>query len=1007
MNRFWWSIVHAFAWVVVRVYYRTFDVSGRSHVPAEGPILVVVNHPNSLFDAAALILAIGRPVRIGAKEPLFRMKVLGPLLRRLGGIPIHRKQDAGADPSRNQATYRAYVDGLHAGEVCAIFPEGTTHVEPALQHIKAGAARIAVQAEEERDGQLGLAVLPVGLMYRPVQAFRGAAYVRIGEPFSVGKDSKQPRDVSIPAVQARMRERMSPLMVHLDRVDLAPMVSDIARIWDAYQHHDNASGPHAARADIERMAGQCLNHFLATDPDLVEAVGARLDTYRLHAEDAGIGKHSLELRERPFHWTAEFVGLCLRVILGLPIFLIGVLTAYVPARITDHLARGLAEREGDAALPLMRVLVGGMAFGAFWAPLAWLFHGWSGSWMVTSIFMALVAASALATSGYRRRVTAMRRRFFALAPNFVRKRALSRAVAARTRLLWLLQESLLRYEAETGRTILPTEEVRLRHAELGQRRSIRLRRLAVVGVGLLALALLADPTPTNVERLAAKPSPWLETLEPVRESQLNADAAALHGYLQVLRDVDARQTKLRDEFRAGTRDYYAPADSNAIQAAVAEYLRGQEGLLRLAWFYRETPPDRRSDVQAKAFLIAHTAIVELCARGMQFVETFEDDADARGKLNEGDRDRDIPPRLFDSVRENLADPTSLSLLSEGVAHFDTLRDQGALPTGEPWEGLAVEAERGADVVATLSERIASYDLRSTMRKALRRGDQSRYTVSALVSTWIGDARVKKREGSPGLISDAQVEELRARLQPGDILIERRNWYLSNAFLPGFWPHSALYLGGAAGMRELGIADDPRVAKHMDALASPDAHGAQLVVIEAVSEGVIFTSLEHSIGEADAVCVLRPNLPPDVIAEAVAKALAQQGKPYDFDFDFFSADALVCTEVLFQAYGDVIEIEPVEIAGRRTLPALEFVRAWADDREGDTPRYTLIAFLDHHEATNEAIEGDADALVATLDRPGITLLGKEDGRVRIFSLPMLLLAALAGFAILLPRLRRAR
>src|SRR5690606_13014354 len=122
------------------------------------------------------------------------------------------------------------------------------------------------------------------------------------------------------------------------------------------------------------------------------------------------------------------------------------------------------------------------------------------------------------------------------------------------------------------------------------------------------------------------------------------------------------------------------------------------------------------------------------------------------------------------------------------------------------------------------------------------------------------------------------------------------------FLPGYWPHSALYVGTAEELRAMGLEADPRVAGHLAEFAEPDATGHARRFIEAISEGVVFTTLEHSVGEADSVAVLRPRLTPPQIREVIARAFSHAGKPYDFDFDFFSADKLVCTEVVYRAFG---------------------------------------------------------------------------------------------------------
>jgi len=997
----WRRFALTLAWLVTRVYYRSFKVTGAENLPPDGPVLLVVNHPNSLIDAGALISAISRPVRFGAKAPLFRSKLWGPVLRGTGGIPIHRREDRDADPSRNQDAYSSFVAGLHAGDVCAIFPEGFSHLEPRLSVVKAGAAKIALIAQQMSGHALRIPIVPVGLSFRPAQSFRGAAFVKIGEPFDCADVATRPFEESIPVVQQRIRDAIEPLMIHMERPDLEPLVRGVASAYRAHQkaaRRDVASQPEA-----ERVASRAFNHFLATDPTVVDEVRRRHGDYVDLVGDDRVRETALRIRESRVRWFLTFIGLFIELILGFPIFVVGFLVSLLPVRLTEHIARRMIKTGGgEAALPVTRIVVGTFAFGAFYAALGWLFHDWSRSHWATLAFGGMLVVCTLFMIRYRRHASAWKHRLLALSPAFVQKKAMLAAAEARKRLVWFVHQMLLRYQEEVGEQILPSEEEVLRKAERRQRFKVLARRaLLVVGV-VAAFFVIRGCDRAVPKQLVDVPSPWMRLPADQTGLVLNRDAHALAGYLEALDALDKREIELREDFREGRRDYYTPADDLAIREVVGVFLRAREALVRIAWYYRETPETRDAEARARALVLAHTATVELCTREMQFIDTFAGDEQAERKLNEADPARGVPPRMFDKIRARLADGAALETLAAGSAAFAELASEGGLPGGEPWESLAREAESGARVVELLSERVSDYRVKHSLTHTIKLGEEGIYKVSAVVSTWIGDARVRQRPGDGGLISEEQVEDLRGRLQPGDILIERRNWYLSNAFLPGFWPHSALYIGNRADIEAMGLHQDARVSPHMSDLDEPDPHGGERVVIESISDGVVFTSLEYSVGGADAVCVLRPLLPQARIDEAIQRAFSHLGKPYDFDFDFFSTDKLVCTEVIHQAYGKSLDFELVEIMNRKTLPALQIVRRWAETKDDPEPLLDLVAFLDADEDRGTAVVASATTLVETLDRPGMTLLEERKGRPRFLSTPVLVLVGLVLLTLFVTR-----
>ena len=242
--------------------------------------------------------------------------------------------------------------------------------------------------------------------------------------------------------------------------------------------------------------------------------------------------------------------------------------------------------------------------------------------------------------------------------------------------------------------------------------------------------------------------------------------------------------------------------------------------------------------------------------------------------------------------------------------------------------------------------------------------KDRYTLQSKLAEYLGDTRIITRDP---LISVEQIEIIQEHLRPGDIVLERRNWYLSNSALPGFWPHAAMYLGSVGDLEALGVLNHPAVQKHLVELCLVSDDNTQRIVIEAVSEGVVLMAATHSL-HADYVAVLRPRLSKTQIAQAVIRAFEHKGKPYDFDFDFDDTDKLVCTQLIYEAYKGMIDLETVRVMGRNTLPAGEIAKAFASRRTDENRSLDLVVFLDGVPADGTARRATEEEFVKSISRP---------------------------------------
>src|SRR6187402_2851246 len=124
--------------IALKIFFRRIETVNADSVPIGTGVIFVMNHPNGMIDPALVFVALPRRISFLAKSTIFRMPVLGWILRTVGALPLYRRIDAGEDVSKNQQTFELCRDLLHGGGSIALFPEGISHNSPKLLPLKSG-----------------------------------------------------------------------------------------------------------------------------------------------------------------------------------------------------------------------------------------------------------------------------------------------------------------------------------------------------------------------------------------------------------------------------------------------------------------------------------------------------------------------------------------------------------------------------------------------------------------------------------------------------------------------------------------------------------------------------------------------------------------------------------------------------------------------------------------------------------------------------------------------------
>ncbi|HID81362.1 MAG TPA: hypothetical protein EYH06_03220 [Chromatiales bacterium] len=417
-TRRWFAIAwRNFCRLVVKVFYRKFEISGTENIPDNVGIIFCANHVNALADAVVLQAATEKAIRPLARSGLFENRLFKPLLDMIGAVPIYRRKDKDSDVSRNEDSFRRVYELLGENQALIIFPEGQSHDAPHLSELKTGAARMALGAIEVNG--VAPVVLPVGLTFTGKGKFRSGVLVQFGEPVDLSIPEKMDNYDAVHLITDRIKEGLTEVTLNAESwedINLMGRLEQFFALRHGKYHHRSLKQRFRT---LQRLIE--AQHLLRVhEPDRVRSLITHLKNFERLCRYCGVRDYHLTIKYQPALIGIYIVRTVFILIVALPVGLWGVINSIIPFELTRHLAKKIAK--GTDQYDTTKMLLGMLLFTVFWGlQIFFVFKQFGLEWAMAYLISLMIgAAVALRMRGENKRIRENLKVFFI----FLRKRQL-------------------------------------------------------------------------------------------------------------------------------------------------------------------------------------------------------------------------------------------------------------------------------------------------------------------------------------------------------------------------------------------------------------------------------------------------------------------------------------------------------------------------------------------------------------------------------------------------------
>lgn len=431
-------------------------------------------------------------------------------------------------------------------------------------------------------------------------------------------------------------------------------------------------------------------------------------------------------------------------------------------------------------------------------------------------------------------------------------------------------------------------------------------------------------------------------------AKYESDAKAVIGYISSSETLSSKIPDFILESNQAIKKHKGAIPSAyalRLARALSEAHNLRDGLFKQALTHRSAlyrvDDDISDNERVEEIVIAMSAAVTLFENSKIMHQAFDKHPLLKNKLNEGYPEFGIPTGFYDSSTMRSNNPEYRKAFTDAVRYFADNREviekeinRSSVSIQSLYQHIAksslLKGFKGANVfkkIAILPFKAAN----GVMDVSGRSLNHAKFTSSKIVGNTMG--AVRWRAGK--LKNDAQIfQTIRAQLKPGDILLEKTPFTLTDKSIPGHFGHVAVYVGSKEQLKELGVLEQAIVQKNLAKIEQ--GHN----VVEALRSGVQLNKLQDFMN-VDDVAILRPkNLSIEDQRQAVTLALGNLGKKYDFNFDVNTTDKIVCSELVYIVYPQV-DFETKNVLGSFSITPDDIAQR-AGSKEADPLEVVLFA-----------------------------------------------------------------